>query len=126
MKVTHIETIVAIAEAGSLRAAARILQKSQPALTKTLKQAEEELGAKIFTRAARGVEPTEIGRKIIAGPRLISSDLLSRSQRDSTSTSDGLFGPKVRVIHRGCSWAEAGVISPWNRWAAICSRSCGC
>ena len=74
MKVTHVETIVAIAEAGSLRAAARTLQKSQPALTKTLKQAEEELGAKIFARAARGVEPTEIGRKIIARARMISAE----------------------------------------------------
>ncbi|MCY0151612.1 LysR family transcriptional regulator [Hoeflea alexandrii] len=74
MKVTHVETIVAIAEAGSLRAAARSLRKSQPALTKTLKQAEEELGAKIFARAARGVEPTEIGRKIIARARMISSE----------------------------------------------------
>ena len=74
MKVTHVETIVAIAEAGSLRAAARALQKSQPALTKTLKQAEEELGAKIFARAARGVEPTEIGRKIIARARMISAE----------------------------------------------------
>ncbi|MDX1292301.1 MAG: LysR family transcriptional regulator [Hyphomonas sp.] len=74
MKVTHVETIVAIAEAGSLRAAARSLRKSQPALTKTLKQAEEELGAKIFARAARGVEPTEIGRKVIARARMISSE----------------------------------------------------
>ncbi|MBU2487334.1 MAG: LysR family transcriptional regulator [Alphaproteobacteria bacterium] len=74
MKVNHVETIVAIAEAGSLRAAARTLQKSQPALTKTLKQAEEELGAKIFARAARGVEPTEIGRKIIARARMISAE----------------------------------------------------
>jgi len=74
MKVIHVETIVAIAEAGSLRAAARTLQKSQPALTKALKQVEEELAAKIFTRAARGVEPTDIGRKIIARAKMISAE----------------------------------------------------
>lgn len=89
MKVTHIETIVAIAEAGSLRAAARILQKSQPALTKTLKQAEDELGAKIFTRAARGVEPSEIGRKIIARARMIRSEFSKLDEDISQIQGEG-------------------------------------
>jgi LysR family transcriptional regulator of abg operon len=67
MKVTHVETIVAIAEAGSLRAAARSLRKSQPALTKTLKQAEEELGAKIFARRRAGWSRPKSGGRSLRG-----------------------------------------------------------
>lgn len=89
MKANHVETIVAIAEAGSLRAAARAIQKSQPALTKTLKQAEEELGAKIFARAARGVEPTEIGRKIIARARMISAEFRKLDEEVRQVRGDG-------------------------------------
>lgn len=75
MKSSHVDVIVAIADAGSLRAAADIIGKSQPALTKALRQAEESLGARIFTRAARGVEPTEIGRAVIARARVIRSEM---------------------------------------------------
>ncbi len=75
MKPSHVDVIVAIADAGSLRAAADIVGKSQPALTKALRQAEDSLGARIFTRAARGVEPTEIGRAVIARARVIRGEM---------------------------------------------------
>ncbi|WP_370207561.1 LysR family transcriptional regulator [Pararhodobacter marinus] len=39
MKVQHIQVLVAIAEHGSLRAAAKALGKSQPGLTQALRQA---------------------------------------------------------------------------------------
>ncbi len=75
MKSSHVQIIVAIADAGSLRAAAEVVGKSQPALTKALRQAEDTLGARIFTRAARGVEPTEIGRAVIARARVIQGEM---------------------------------------------------
>lgn len=40
MKVQHIQTLVAIAEAGSIRRAAKWLGKSQPALSKSLRRIE--------------------------------------------------------------------------------------
>jgi len=75
MKSNHVEVIVAIADAGSLRAAADLVGKSQPAMTKALRQAEDALGARIFTRAARGVEPTEVGRAVIARARVIIGEM---------------------------------------------------
>ena len=75
MKSSHVDVIVAIADAGSLRAAANMMGKSQPALTKALRQAEDSLGARIFTRAARGVEPTVIGRAVIARARVIRGEM---------------------------------------------------
>lgn len=75
MRPAHVEVLVAIAEAGSLVAAAEILRKTQPAVTKVLKVLEEELGAPLFTRAARGVRPTEIGQRVIAHARIIQAEL---------------------------------------------------
>lgn len=75
MKPNYVEIIVAIADAGSLRAAAERVGKTQPALTKALRQAEDELGARIFNHAARGVEPTEIGHAVIARARVIQAEI---------------------------------------------------
>lgn len=75
MKVQYIETLVAISEAGSIRSAAERLGKSQPALTKTLRQAEEELGVSLFDRSSRGAVPTELGQRVLARARSIQSEL---------------------------------------------------
>jgi len=75
MKVQHIQILVAIAEHGSLRAAAAALGKSQPALTQTLRQAEDELGIAIFARTSRGVELTEIGERVLLRARTITSEI---------------------------------------------------
>lgn len=75
MKVQHIQILVAIAEHGSLRAAAAALGKSQPALTQALRQAEDELGVAIFARTSRGVELTELGERILLRARTITSEI---------------------------------------------------
>ncbi|MDP2083577.1 MAG: LysR substrate-binding domain-containing protein [Gemmobacter sp.] len=75
MRVQHIQILVAIADHGSLRAAAAALGKSQPALTQALQQAEEELGVAIFNRTSRGVEVTEIGERILTRARTIASEI---------------------------------------------------
>lgn len=75
MKVQHIQVLVAIADHGSLRAAAAALGKSQPALTQALQQAEEELGVAIFNRTSRGVEVTPIGERILTRARTIASEI---------------------------------------------------
>lgn len=75
MKVQHIRTLVAIAESGSLRGAAETLGKSQPALTKSLRQAEDDLGVPIFQRSSRGVVPTELGERVLIRARAIASEI---------------------------------------------------
>jgi DNA-binding transcriptional LysR family regulator len=75
MKVQHIRTLVAIADAGSLRGAADALGKSQPALTKALRQAEDDLGVALFERSSRGVSPTAMGERALARARGIVSEM---------------------------------------------------
>lgn len=75
MKLHHFEEVVAIAERGSMRAAARHLQIAQPALTRSLALLERELGAPLFERRARGVVATPLGEAFVARARSILTEI---------------------------------------------------
>ncbi|MEI5665964.1 LysR substrate-binding domain-containing protein [Bosea sp. CCNWLW174] len=75
MKLDHFEEVVAIAERGSMRAAARHLQIAQPALTRSLALLERELGAPLFERRARGVVATPLGDAFVARARSILTEI---------------------------------------------------
>lgn len=75
MKLDHFDEVVAIAERGSMRAAARHLQIAQPALTRSLALLERELGAPLFERRARGVVATPLGEAFVARARSILTEI---------------------------------------------------
>jgi len=75
MRLTQIRDFLAVVDAGSLRAAARDLGVTQPALTKSVRQLEQELGATLVTRSVRGAIPTDAGRAFLARARAVSADL---------------------------------------------------
>lgn len=62
MKLNQLRDMVAIVERGSLRAAARHLQVAQSALTRSIRQLEQELGSTLFERDAKGMVLTPMGR----------------------------------------------------------------
>ena len=75
MRLNQIRDFLATIEAGSIRGAARRLELSQPALTKSLRLLEQELGAVLLVRGVRGARPTELGRAFLARARAVSADL---------------------------------------------------
>lgn len=64
-----IRAVLAVAEAGSLSAAARDTDVSQPTLGRQVRAAEEALGVTVFRRHARGLELTEAGAALMAPAR---------------------------------------------------------
>src|SRR5678815_4126272 len=56
------EVFLAVARAGSFRAAAEVLHLSQPALSQHVSELERELGARLFDRLGRRIALTEAGR----------------------------------------------------------------
>jgi DNA-binding transcriptional LysR family regulator len=55
--------------------AARELNITQPALTKSIQQLEEELGVQLFSRSVHGVAPTMFGEALLVHARLVDSEL---------------------------------------------------
>src|SRR6202140_2481724 len=76
MELRHLRYFVAIAEAGSLTAAAaRKLHTSQPSLSRQIRDLEEEIGAQLLTRRARGIELTPAGRAFLEHPPSVLSQV---------------------------------------------------
>ena len=70
--------LVTIAEQGSFTRAAGVLFVSQPSLTKSIREIEEELGFPVFERTRKGVRVTRQGEEFLAYVRQIldQADLL--------------------------------------------------
>lgn len=64
MENKQLHYFVTIAELGSIAGASRILHIAQPALTRQIKNLEEELGVLLFERHARGVTLTQAGKQL--------------------------------------------------------------
>lgn len=64
-----VQAFLAVAETGSLSAAARDLKASQPTLGRQIKQMETQLGADLFHRQPRGLSLTETGAALVAPAR---------------------------------------------------------
>jgi LysR family transcriptional regulator, regulator of abg operon len=62
MKLNALHALVEAVNEGSLRAAARKLGVTQPALTKMVRELERELGATLLQRTTTGVTPTAQGK----------------------------------------------------------------
>jgi len=76
MELRHLRYFVAVAEAGSLTvAAARKLHTSQPSLSRQIRDLEDEVGAQLLTRSARGIELTPAGRAFLDHARSVLSQV---------------------------------------------------
>ena len=75
MKLTQLGYIAAIAERGSLRAAARHLGVAQPAFSRSLAELERELGAPLFERRAKGMVATPLGQAFVRRAKTILNDV---------------------------------------------------
>lgn len=95
--------LVTIAEEGSLRAAAQRLGVTQPALTKAVRRLENELGARVLTRTARGVVPTEAGLALLRHGREVQASL-AEAAREIEALKAGFAG-EVRV-GAGPAWQQ--------------------
>ncbi len=62
-------TFLAVLEHAGIAAAARSEHLSQPAVTGRIRRLEEQVGAALFTRSARGVTPTPAGERLAVRAR---------------------------------------------------------
>src|SRR6266478_2527943 len=76
MELRHLRYFVAVAETESLTLAATAkLHTSQPSLSRQIRDLEEEIGAALLTRRARGIELTPPGRVFLDHARSVLSQV---------------------------------------------------
>ncbi|MDQ2803322.1 MAG: LysR family transcriptional regulator [Pseudomonadota bacterium] len=93
--------LLAIAEHHSLGRAAAALNLTQPALTKSIRRLEKEIGAQLFDRHPRGMELTVFGQALARHARLLEVGL-----RDGLAEVEALKGGHVGFVAVGAgpSW----------------------
>jgi len=102
MKLHHLRNFLAIAQARSIRAAARQLGLSQPALTRSLRELETELDAPLFERHARGIVLTPIGTAFYHRTHAAMQDI--RRAREEVAWLRGRQDGAVAVGLSGAAW----------------------
>ena len=89
MKLSQLHNLLAVAEHGSVRRAARELNLSQPAVTKSIQQLEESLDVSLLDRGAHGVTPTQAGLALIERAKAVEAELRSaRAEIEKLMGSD--------------------------------------
>ena len=71
MTLTQLRYVIAIANAGCMNEAARNLFISQPSLSSTVKDLEEEIGVELFRRSNRGIFVTPEGEEFLGYARQV-------------------------------------------------------
>lgn len=89
------QAFLSVAETGSLSAAARKLNTTQPTVGRQIKAMEQQLGADLFHRAARGLSLTETGAQLVA-PATAMRDAANQMTLRAAGQSASLRGT-VRI-----------------------------
>lgn len=95
IKLHQLRAFVEVSRQGSIRAAGRVANLSQPALTKSIQELEEVLGAKLFIRRRQGVELTDIGDNFFRHASLVLEEL--RVAQEDIQQRLGLAGGSVNI-----------------------------
>ena len=65
MKLQDLHVLMTVVQAGSMGKAARRLNTTQPAISRSIAELEHALGVRLLDRHRQGIEPTEYGRALL-------------------------------------------------------------
>ncbi|MFF7191541.1 LysR substrate-binding domain-containing protein [Streptomyces sp. NPDC008222] len=117
MELRELRAFIAVAEKGSMSAAARHLHMSQPALSQTVGALERQLGLKLFIRSSAGVRLTQEGNTLLTEARAILARHEQAMRTMTACTDDGsgvlrigiplelssdLLGPAMEQLAAAC------------------------
>ena len=134
MDLEAVRTFVAIADAGQFSEAAADLSVTQQAVSKRVAALEKDLGVRLFTRTARGVQLTIDGQALLPHAR----ELLRAAEGAADSVRPGRRALRVDVItrriaptalirefHRAYPETELDIVTLFDAGAAIAAVQSG-
>lgn len=74
IEIRQLRHVLALAEHGNFKRAAKSLGISQPALSKSIQRLEIDLSVALFDRGTKSVSPTQFGRSVIERARRITAE----------------------------------------------------
>jgi LysR family transcriptional regulator, regulator of abg operon len=75
LKLNQLKALVTVAKAGSILEAARLMHVTQPALSKSIRELERELGVPLLVRSAKGAVLSPYGHMIAKRSRAIEKEV---------------------------------------------------
>lgn len=106
LKTRQLMLLIAIEEEGNIHRAADVLNMSQPAASKLLKDLEDMLGVSLFERLPRGMRPSWYGESMIRYARIALSSLGAagaeiealKAGRAGTVSIGSIAGPAISLL----------------------------
>lgn len=107
LKLQHLQTLIALGEQGNLTHVARMMNITQPALSKWLSQLEDEIGITLFERHSKGLRPSEGGKLLLQHAQRLLNDM-ERSQYEIARFKQGGLVGSLKI---GCSPVATDCVS---------------
>ena len=96
IKLHDLHVLMAVVQAGSMSKAAQVLNTTQPAISRSIADLEQTIGAPLLDRSRHGVEPTEYGRALLDGGAAMFDDL-----RQAVKNIEFIANPTVGEVRVG-------------------------
>lgn len=90
MRIEWLEAFQTTAETKSLTRASEILNMTQPALSKQIRNLENDIGANLFNRSSTGVTLTKAGERLLAASKEIIKEI--NAVKKAIAVDQGLMG----------------------------------
>ncbi|MET9434861.1 LysR family transcriptional regulator [Streptomyces sp. NPDC006551] len=97
LEVRHLRVVCAIADAGSLHKAARVLGMAQPSVTAQLRRIEQALGGQLFIRQSDGCRPTVFGHQLLARGRPLLAEMTGLTADMRAVAARAAQTPQLRI-----------------------------
>jgi LysR family transcriptional regulator of abg operon len=91
MNLQQLHAFTAVAEQQSIRSAARVLELSQPAVTRIMRELEKSVGAPLLHRGSKGIELTAFGQALLRRAHIILEEA-RKAQDELDQMQDGAGG----------------------------------
>jgi DNA-binding transcriptional LysR family regulator len=108
IKLHDLHVLMAVVHAGSMRKAAAILHTTQSAVSRSIADLEQTIGAKLLDRSAQGIEPTRYGHALLKRGAA-AFDELKQGVREIEFLSNPEAGELL--IGSGSAFAEGFVLA---------------
>jgi DNA-binding transcriptional LysR family regulator len=107
MKLHNLHVLVSVIQAGGMGRAARRLNTSQSAISRSIAELEHAFGVRLLDRSRQGVEPTQYGRALLACAAAVFDEL-----RQGVKSIEFLADPTIGEIRvAGNEYIIAGLIA---------------